>query len=176
MLRESLLCVLCALLAIPPAKHNKNTTKNNMNTKRNRWTRADRIARFYRVFSDLGLSFDETETLRRAEMTLHRWHELECGNCNAYGTTYCLTRDEGTGKPFMEYHPQDGKTLRTAYPDKEKGALRRIAAVLAGKENIAGYYQQTDPRGCALYILRKGDVPEGERAESYYSRGIAVCY
>ena len=146
-----------------------------MNTKRNRWTRADRIARFYRVFSDLGFSYEETETLRRAELTLHRWHELECGNSNDYGTSYALTRDEA-GKPFMEYHFGDGRTCKTAYPDKEKGALRRIAEVLKGKENIAGYYQQTDPRGCALYIIRKGDIPEGERAECFYSRGIAVCY
>jgi hypothetical protein len=154
----------------PPPKH------THMSTKRNRWTKADRIARFYRVFSDLGFSFDETETLRRAEMTLHRWHELECGNCNAYGTSYVLNRDEQTGKPFMEYHFGDGRACKTAYPDKEKGALRRIAEVLKGKENIAGYYQQSDPRGCALYIIRKGDIPEGERAECFYSRGIAVCY
>jgi hypothetical protein len=151
-------------------------THTHMNTKRNKWTKADRIARFYRVFSELGFSFDETETLRRAELTLHRWHELECGDCNAYGTSYCLTRDEETGKPFMEYHFGDGRTSRLSHPDKETGALRRIAEVLKGKENIAGYYQQTDPRGCALYILRKGDIPEGENVECFYSRGIAVCY
>jgi hypothetical protein len=146
-----------------------------MSTKRNKWTKADRIARFYRVFSELGFSFDETETLRKAEMTLHRWHELECGNSNDYGMSYCLTRDERTGKPIMEYHHQDGRTSRLAHPDKETGALRRIAEVLKGKKNIAGYYQQTDPRGCALYIIRKGDIPEGEHVECYYTRGIAVC-
>lgn len=36
------------------------------------------------------------------------------------------------------------------------------------------YYIQTDPRGCALYILRPGDVPDGADAGSYYSRGIAI--
>lgn len=147
-----------------------------MNTKHNKWTKADRIARFYEVFSSLGFSYTETETLRKAEMTLHRWHELECGDSNDHGTSFSLNRDEETGKPFMEYHYRDGKTRRTATPDREKGALRRIADVLKGKENIAGYYQQGDPRGCALYILRKGDIPEGEKAESYYSRGVAVCY
>ena len=141
-----------------------------------RWTKADSIARFYRVFSDLGFSRSETDTLRRAEMTLHRWHELECGDANDYGTSYCLNRDEETGKAFMEYHYRDGKVSRRSYPDKEKGALRRIAEVLKGKENIAGFYQQGDPRGCALYILRKGDIPEGGDVQCYYTRGIAVCY
>jgi hypothetical protein len=35
-------------------------------------------------------------------------------------------------------------------------------------------YIQGDPRGAALYILRPGDVPEGESADAYYSRGICV--
>lgn len=37
-----------------------------------------------------------------------------------------------------------------------------------------GYYVQGDPRGCALYILRPGDVPEGSTPDCCYSRGIAV--
>jgi hypothetical protein len=147
-----------------------------MNTKRTRWTKADRIARFYETFANLGFTFQETETLRRAEMTLHRWHELECGNSNVYGTSYSLNRNKETGKPFMEYHHRDGRTAQSAYPDKEKGALQRIAETLKGKENIVGFYQQGDPRGCALYIIRKGDVPEGESVDAFYSRGIAVCY
>jgi hypothetical protein len=36
-------------------------------------------------------------------------------------------------------------------------------------------YIQGDPRGAPLYIFRPGDVPEGQQAESYYNRGIAVC-
>lgn len=35
-------------------------------------------------------------------------------------------------------------------------------------------YIQTDPRGAALYILRPGDVPAGESADAYYTRGICV--
>lgn len=46
--------------------------------------------------------------------------------------------------------------------------LRRIAM-----PHLSAYVQG-DPRGAALYILRPGDVPEGENAESYYSRGVAV--
>jgi hypothetical protein len=59
--------------------------------------------------------------------------------------------------------------------DTEKAALKRIASVLEGKAGLSAYIQG-DPRGCALYILRSGDVPQGESAESYYSRGIPVCY
>ena len=147
-----------------------------MSTKRNRWTKADRTARFYRVFSELGFSFDETEILRRAELTLHRWHELECGDDNGF-RSFHIERDEETGKPFeVSHYHRNGTTARHPVADREKGALRRIAEVLKGKENIAGYYQQTDPRGCALYIIRKGDIPEGEHVECYYTRGIAVCY
>jgi hypothetical protein len=30
------------------------------------------------------------------------------------------------------------------------------------------------PRGAALYILKPGDVPEGEDVSAWYSRGVAV--
>ena len=33
---------------------------------------------------------------------------------------------------------------------------------------------QTDPRGAALYILRPGDIPAGQSADAYYTRGICV--
>ena len=35
-------------------------------------------------------------------------------------------------------------------------------------------YVQTDPRGCALYVLRAGDIPEGQDPSRYYSRGLPV--
>jgi len=140
-----------------------------------KYTKKMRIADFYIMFANLGFTYSETETLRRAEMTLHRWHELECGDGNDYGTSWSIERDEATGKPFMVTHYRDGKVSRVAYPDKEKGALRRIAEVLRGKDGLS-FYQQTDPRGCALYILRRGDVPEGGDVNAFYYRGIAVCY
>ena len=51
--------------------------------------------------------------------------------------------------------------------------LERLAAVMAKYPTLTAYVQG-DPRGCALYILRPHDVPEGESADGYYSRGIAV--
>lgn len=80
---------------------------------------------------ELGFSFHEAQQLRRIEMTLHRWAELECGTDAGH-----IERDEKTGKPL---------------------------------------YQQTDPRGCALYLIRPGDIPAGESVEAYYTRGLAVC-
>lgn len=61
-------------------------------------------------------------------------------------------------------------------PDREKGARKRLNNIMAKYlgTDIAGIYVQGDPRGAALYILRKGDVPEGADPDSYYSRGIAV--
>lgn len=36
-------------------------------------------------------------------------------------------------------------------------------------------YIQGDPRGCSVYVLRPGDIPEGCSEESYYTRGVAIC-
>jgi hypothetical protein len=56
----------------------------------------------------------------------------------------------------------------------ETGAEKRLKKIM-GRYPSFDYYLQTDPRGASLYILRPGDVPAGEKAESYYSRGIVVC-
>ena len=113
----------------------------------------------------LGITFDDACALRRAAMTLHRWHELECGV--DYG---CVERDETTGKPRWRYSDgRDGGPVA----DREAGANKRIKAVLSRYPTLTAYVQG-DPRGAALYILRPGDVPEGESADSCYSRGIAV--
>lgn len=39
----------------------------------------------------LGFSFEEASTLRRISMTLHRWHEMECGDGNDYAS-WCIVR------------------------------------------------------------------------------------
>lgn len=107
----------------------------------------------------------DAEALRRISMTLHRWHELECGIDNG-----CIERDETTGNTYW----LNSHTMRRyAVADRETGALKRLAAIMSRYPTLSAYVQ-TDPRGAALYILRPGDVPAGERAESYYSRGIAV--
>lgn len=102
--------------------------------------------------------------LRRAEMTLHRWAELECGDGHAY-----IERDEKTGKPRIyregRYLSPNDPRQWSAIPDREAGALRRVEAVC----KAAGlyYYHQTDPRGCALYV-----AAEPLTASDYSSKGI----
>lgn len=112
-----------------------------------------------------GISYDDAIALRRVAMTLHRWHELECGVDNGG-----VERDETTGKTFW-YNAMTGH--RSPCADRETPALKRLAAIMARYPTL-GHYVQGDPRGAALYILRPGDIPEGADADSYYSRGLAV--
>jgi hypothetical protein len=120
----------------------------------------------------LGISQNDTERLRRISMALHRWHELECGTDRG-----AIERDEATGKTYWltPFGTQWGMKATTRYPtpDRETGALKRLAAIMAQHPELRSYVQG-DPRGCALYILRPGDVPEGADVSAYYSRGIAV--
>ena len=136
-----------------------------------------------------GTASHDAESLRRISMTLHRWHELECGDSNAYAS-WSIARGEKNpngsfyyndeGKPYIErhYYPQTvgqpgNRTTYSPIADREAGALKRLASIMARYPSLS-YYVQTDPRGASLYILRPGDVPAGEKAESYYSRGVAV--
>lgn len=154
----------------------------------------------------LGISRADAESLRRISMTLHRWHELECGDSDEHGS-WTVTRGrsemrygqhadghgphrvflyDDNGKPFIEHHvhmwrrdPATGKqvcrtaTLYTPTPDREAGARKRLAEIMARYPTLTAYVQG-DPRGAALYILRPGDVPAGEDVGAYYNRGIAV--
>lgn len=117
----------------------------------------------------LGFTPDEAERLRRISLTLRRWHELECG-VDGGG----IERDETTGRPY--WRADSGRRWPVA--DRETGALLRLQAIMYARNARASAmvwsYIQPDPRGAALYILRPGDVPAGERADSYYSRGLCV--
>ena len=133
----------------------------------------------------------DAESLRRISMTLHRWFEMECGDSNDF-SSWMITRGaringakskiqmfkhDDTGSPFIErhYYSKNGPATITysRIPDRESGARKRLAAIMARYPSLQAYVQ-TDPRGCALYILKPGDVPAGENADSYYSRGLAV--
>lgn len=142
---------------------------------------AERLNHQETVLLNLGFTRDEANALRRISMTLRRWSEAECNGD--------IERDDdGNGAPFRSFAATGGRHLAYRIPDRERGALarlkkiiedrndREIGAVLMGERDIVtvSYYVQGDPRGCALYILRPGDVPKGERADSYYTRGIAV--
>ena len=103
------------------------------------------------------LSAKDAEILRKASLTFHRWDEKCCGwsTPGRYGASYALVRDEdGDGKPYLEIHPNARlKTEWVRIPDRESGALRRVAGVC--ERNGLDYYRQNDPRGCSLYISTK---------------------
>ena len=109
-------------------------------------------------------SLDEARTLRRAEKTLHRWAEQECGDGNDYAS-WAIERDETTGKPYLCTYPHAGKSRRTLIADREAGALRRVAAVC--KALGAFFYHQGDPRGCALYVAAE------PLTNANYTNGVA---
>jgi hypothetical protein len=189
--------------------------------------------RYY--LTQAGIDLADAHALRRISMTLHRWHELECGDGNSHGswaivrgskTRYkdaaqsagwslwkcddgtmdackngevayhnlnagrawieicererieTFTHDDDDGAPYMEHHHYshgNGKdsVSYTKIPDREAGAKRRLAAIMARYPGFRSYVQG-DPRGCALYVLRPGDVREGDDVSSVYTRGIAV--
>lgn len=138
-------------------------------TKQERETRH----RTYNALQALGFTFDECEKLRRISMTLHRWHELECGNSNDWAS-WAIERDEETEIPYLvTHHYNQNKPTRRRVADREAGARKRLAEILESKPGISAYIQG-DPRGAALYILRPGDVPEGAEPMSHYHRGICV--
>ncbi len=120
----------------------------------------------------LGISRADAESLRRISMTLHRWHEMECGTDGG-----CIERDELTGKTYW-LNSMTGR--RSPINDREAGAKRRLAKIIerfnASKPDGGNLvpYVQGGPRGCALYIVRVADIPGGVDLDSCYSRGVAV--
>lgn len=134
-------------------------------------------ARIMNQLMQLGVTSDHYEQLRRISMTLRRWFELECGDSNDHAS-WAIERDgdEDDSPPYMvrHIHMRDaGKPIRTRIADRETGARKRLAKIMASYPTLSAYVQ-TDPRGAALYILKPGDVPEGGDASGYYSRGIAI--
>jgi hypothetical protein len=78
----------------------------------------------------LGISYDDAMALRRISMTLHRWHELECGDGNSHGSWAIERDDNGDGPPFMvHHHYRHGQgadsVSRTRIADRETGAKKR---------------------------------------------------
>ena len=145
-----------------------------------------------------GIAHDDAIALRRISMTLHRWHELECGDGNEH-SSWCVSRGhfdtresrfwngegerpkpvfvyDAEGAPYLErhYNRGDAKAHYTRIGDRERGALKLVAKIMARYPAFQSYVQG-DPRGCSLYILRPGDVRDGASLDSCYSNGVAVC-
>ena len=94
----------------------------------------------------LGVKLERAaRTLRRAQLTLRNWATEECNG------TIQREGSEGTGQPFRHYgNGTKGPFLTIKIADRERGALARVEKVC--KEFGLHYYQQGDPRGCALYV------------------------
>jgi hypothetical protein len=135
-------------------------------------TSAKERIQVHHQLSALGLGYYEANQLRRISMTLKRWFELECG-CSNNHCSWAIERNEVTEKPYFVRHFYDmPKADRQPIPDREKGARKRLAKLMEQFPDLT-YYIQTDPRGCALYVLKKSDV-NGHDIEQVYSRGVAV--
>jgi predicted RNA-binding Zn-ribbon protein involved in translation (DUF1610 family) len=142
----------------------------------------------------------ELAQLLRAERTLHRWAERECGDGSGWhierdDESYCLCSQCGY-KHFgddaakincpkcgdvapirhiatgIPYNVRDDDKRRYRIADREQGAVRTCHKIA----QAAGYsfYWQRDCRGCQVYILRPEDIKPGEKVESVYTRGVAV--
>ena len=115
-----------------------------------------------------GVTREDCRALRRIERTLHRWAEMECGIDGG-----CIERDERTGAPYWynaraRFVQANDPRAYTRIPDRERGALKRLAALVAQYPGLAAYHQ-TDPRGCALYVGKRDDMNAQD-----YTRGVAV--
>ncbi len=119
-------------------------------------TKAERLARLLNRLAELGFSFSEAQRLRRIEGTLSRWSTEECNG------TIQREGDDGEGKPFRVNAGNfgfGGKWTENRYPipDREAGARKQLAAIMAEHPKL-WHYIQGDPRGCALYVGRKSDL------------------
>ena len=111
-------------------------------------------------------------------MTLHRWHELECGEGNdfmswtiarGYAPKREFYRDPETQAPqwrtvgefmyddaghaYEERHVHsENKARYVRIPDRERGAQKRLAKIMARYPGSIAYVQG-DPRGASLYII-----------------------
>lgn len=136
-------------------------------------------SRMIAQLQEAGISYEDAWSLRRISMTLQKWFEGECGNSDTYGSWAIEPDNNGDGPPFLVRHQYRGvlgptcHTSRTPIPDRERGARLRLTKIMA-KYPALKTFVQGDPKGCALYVLRPGDVPEGVDVSSCYSRGIAV--
>jgi hypothetical protein len=152
-------------------------------------TQREKFELFTRLKS-LGFTYEESQSLRRIEMTLRRWFEAECGTDRGH-----VEREGGEedGRPM--FHPSGlhvGNTWYEPKPypiaDREAGARRRLAAIVkarnlrrsptefmqANAQDWVIPYVQTDPRGAALHLLTRADIRPGEDIGSIYNRGVCV--
>jgi hypothetical protein len=133
---------------------------------------AERYAYLSRAMETLGISREDFAQLLRIEKTLRRWAERECNEDIEY--------DEASGKTFVTWHTYgSGTAIKHRIANRERGALKRLGAIMARYPKLAAYHQ-SDPRGCALYVYERSALydngPKRDIDSCYSSVGVAVCY
>lgn len=135
-------------------------------------TQKQNLTRLENRLCNMGISLMDVRHLLRIERALRRWHELECGTDRG-----AIERDEKTGRPWMRREVANRTSgthvVKWIVRDMEKANLKALDGLMKSYPDLVKYVQ-TDPRGCALYILRKIDV-SGADISSVYTRGVAVC-
>lgn len=114
----------------------------------------------------LGICRDDAEALRRISMQLRRWFEKECGDGDGR-----IERDDAAGKA---YWLNSGTMRRYPIADRETGARKRLATIMARYPGLTAYVQG-DQRGCSLYILTAEQLQSEHGIESIYNRGVAIA-
>lgn len=114
----------------------------------------------------VGFSQAEAETLRRISMTLHRWAERECNG-------EVEVDDDGKAYGVSQGYAPSWKVRRWSIPNREAGALRRLAKMMQAHPGW-DFYHQGDPRGASLYLYRHDDIKPGQSVDSCYS-SIGIC-
>jgi hypothetical protein len=126
-----------------------------------------RTLRLAQRLAHFKLSPDDIAKLLRIEKKLRRWHELQCGVEAGHVEE---VGGEGSGKwEFVNRHGN-----RSPIRDPGKQADKALNVFTAENPDLF-FYVQTDPRGCALYLLKKSDAQSGEKLGSVYCRGVAIC-
>lgn len=112
------------------------------------------------------ITLDDAAILRRAACTLTRWACLECGDGNNWAS-WAIERDEATDVPyFVTYRHDSNKPSKRRIADREKGALRRVAAIC--QRLSLHFYHQTDPRGWPLYLDKEPLL------DNNYNHGVGI--
>jgi hypothetical protein len=114
-----------------------------------------------------GLTRYAWQQLRRIEHRLHRIDEEMCNGTiqrDDNGGNYRHYVSDQWGSPTVP-----GRKLKTTPED-----LGAEAARIAKRFNLAAYHQ-TDPRGCALYLVDPAELGDRDVDRCYSSIGTAVC-
>lgn len=127
-----------------------------------RWTaNAERMRRHYLIMQRTGMQASTLDALLRAERALRRLGDAECSYPDPAGYD-----DDGTGLSYSRRRAQIERRVERALLDPMMSCDEAI------REMWRPHYQ-TDPRGCALYLVRASW--SDDHADRYHNDGIAIC-